>query len=96
MPRLTVEDKAFDKQHPNFDLEIALRALRVIEGLTFEEITTLPKEKIEEIYMYAHIGGGHCGNSHSDWREALMKAEEALIELGIIPSAKGDRIPYKR
>ena len=82
MPKLTVE--GIVKQYPNFDLEIALRALRVIEGLTFEDIATLPKKKVEEIYMYAHIGGGHCGNPHPDWRRTLAEAEEALIKAGVI------------
>lgn len=72
------------ERYPNFDLETAVRALHVIEGLTFEDITRLPKEKIDEIYGYAHIGLGHCENPHPDWCKQLAKAEEALIKAGII------------
>lgn len=63
---------------------IGHRALRVIEGLTFPDITNDPKEKLEEIYKYAHIGVGDCENPHEDWCEELLEAEEALVKMGII------------
>lgn len=71
-----------------YDPEIADRALRVIEGLTFEDIAMDPMKKLEEIYTYAHIGVGRCKNPHLDWREQLVEAEQALIEMGIMGPEK--------
>ena len=41
--------------------DLARRALRVIEGLTLEDVTTeLQGGKLVQIYKYAHIGVGDC------------------------------------
>ena len=71
-------------------MDLAHRALRVIEGLTFEEVANSPEEKLEKIYKFAHIGRGACKANHSPWLEELAKAEVALTEMGIIGPQDGD------
>ena len=68
---------------PTYDPEVADRALRVIEGLTFEDVRGTPEEKMAKIYTYAHVGNGHCENPHEEWRKDLEGAEEALVAMGV-------------
>lgn len=68
---------------PTHDPAIAAQALRVIEGLTFEDIIGEPEKKLEEIYKFAHIANGHCENPHPEWRRQLQDAENALVKMGI-------------
>ena len=74
-------------KRPTYDSVVADRALRVIEGLTFEDIIMEPEKKLEKIYMFSHVGNGHCKNPHDDWRKLLEEAERGLIEGGIMDEA---------
>ena len=60
------------------------RALRVIEGLTFPDITGDCRKKLDQIYRFAHIGMGDCENLHEDWCEELLETEKGLVGIGII------------
>ena len=71
-------------------MDLAHRALRVIEGLTFEEVANSPEEKLEKIYKFAHIGLGTCKANHSPWLEELSETEKALTEMGVIGPQDGD------
>ena len=71
-------------------MDLAHRALRVIEGLTFEEVVNSPEEKLEKIYKFAHIGIGVCKANHSPWLEELTETERLLAEMGIIGPQDGD------
>lgn len=80
------EDRPAHKE--TIDNDLARRALRVIEGLTFSDIANDPQDKIEEIYKYAHIALGDCKNQHDDWNDELLAAEKELIKMGIISEEK--------
>lgn len=71
-------------------MDLAHRALRVIEALTFEEVANSPEEKLEQIYKFAHVGLGICKADHGPWFEEFSEAEKALIEMGIIGPQDGD------
>lgn len=64
--------------------KLRIKALRVIEGLCFPDISTSPEKKIDDIYKFSHIALGQCENKHEDWHKELDRAEEALIKHGIM------------
>ena len=65
-------------------MDIKTKALLVIEGLTSEGISMPPEKMLGEIYRFAHIARGECGNPHEGWAEELTEAYTALKKHGVI------------
>lgn len=67
-----------------------LRIMLVIEGLALMAMDEPDADMaiIRDIYKFAHLGTGLCGNPHEDWAAALETAEKALQAAGIMNVAK--------
>lgn len=69
------------------ETDIKVKALLVIEVLTFEDVKISQSKQNELVYKFAHcaLSKGCCnGCNHSDWEKELDIWYSNLIEVGLL------------
>ena len=64
-------------------MDLKMKALIAIEGLTFPDVAMSDEEKLTDIYKFSHIAVGRCSNKHEDWHIELDNCIKFLEKAGI-------------
>lgn len=62
---------------------LLMRAMKAIEGLTYEDVAMTPEEKVACIYRLAHASLNHCNNNHDDWKREIIDTHKSMVAMGV-------------
>ena len=70
-------------RHRRINRYLLVRAMKAIEGLTYEDVVMSPKKKLELIYSMAHASLNKCNNPHEDWKREIIQTHKAMVKIGV-------------
>lgn len=62
---------------------LLIRAMKAIEGLTYDDVAMSDKEKVSAIYRMAHAALNKCNNNHEDWKHEIIQTHKAMVAIGV-------------
>ncbi len=81
--RMEMERRSRKAHRRPINRYLLIRAMKAIEGLTYEDIGGTDREKLDDIYCMAHAALNHCNNNHDGWKKKIITMHKAMVHFGV-------------